>query len=158
MRTDARKAWKATRTDALAKREGIAAHDPGIRKDSLAPRSESKPANSREVVYGQQATDEVAKYAARLNAQDWSIEAMPFDLDFETSYVAFWSWRGAIQDRRAALRMVLHRPGEDICTIFTAWRDVCGKIDRSGGEAIGMAFRSRVIGSLNRRYSLRSQT
>ena len=101
-------------------------------------------------MYDQQAADEVAKYVARLDAQDWSVEAMPFDLDFDTTHVAFWSWRGAIQDRRTALRMVLHRPGEDICTIFTAWRDVCGKIERSGGEAIGMAFRSRVIGSLNR--------
>ena len=30
--------WNDIRTDALAKRAGTAAHDPGIRKDSLAPR------------------------------------------------------------------------------------------------------------------------
>ena len=52
---------------------------------------------------------------------------MPFDSDFESTFSAFWSWKGEIQDGRAALRMILLRPGENIGTVFAAWRDVCDK-------------------------------
>ena len=94
-----------------------------MRKGSLAPREELKEQESRKVLFGDDAANEVAKYACRLNAKDWSIPEMPFDRVFEQKYLAFWAWKGTLQDRRAALRVALHCPYSDVGMVFGAWRE-----------------------------------
>ena len=94
-----------------------------MRKGSLAPREERKEQDSREVVFGNDAANEVANYACRLNAKDWSVPEIPFDLVFEQKYLAFWAWKGTLQDRRAALRVALQCPHSDIGVLFGAWRE-----------------------------------
>ena len=118
LRNDARRAWNKIRTDALNKRAGIKAHDPGVRTGSLEPRTAERPAESRAVVYGNEAARETAKYVQRLNAMDWSIDATPFDLTFELAYTALWAWRGIMEDRRAALRAVLCQQQDHISVLF----------------------------------------
>ena len=66
---------------------------------------------------------ETPKYACRLNPKDWSIPEMPFDRVFEQKYLAFWAWKGTLQDRRAALRVALHCPYSDVGMVFGAWRE-----------------------------------
>ena len=103
-----------------------------MRKGSLAPREDAKDPATREVVHGAEAANEVAKYVCRLNAKDWSIEEMPFDLKFETLFLGFWSWKGALQDRRAALHAVLRNPFDDVGVIFGAWRETCSRSPSDG--------------------------
>ena len=42
---------------------------------------------------------EMAKYTQRLNALDWRIDEMLFNLEFEVPYTSFWAWRGVVEDR-----------------------------------------------------------
>ena len=132
MRTDARLAWRSIRTNALNRRAGVAAQESGIRKGSLAPREDAKDPAIREVVHGAAAANEVARYVCRLNAKDWSIKEMPFDFRFETLFLGFWSWKGVLQDRRAALHAVLRNPFDDVGAIFGAWREICCKTTEDG--------------------------
>ena len=90
------------------------AQDLGIRKGSLAPREDKKAPEQRAVVRGVDGANEVANYVCRLNAQDWSIDEMPFDFKFEAKFLAFWSWKGALQDRHAALRHIMRNPCTDL--------------------------------------------
>ena len=99
LRTDARLARRKIRTEALNKPAGIKAYDPGVRMDSLAPRSTARPAEARAIVYGDEAATEMAKYTQRLNALDWRIDEMLFNLEFEVPYTSFWAWRGVVEDR-----------------------------------------------------------
>ena len=84
--------------------------------------------------FGNDAANEVAKYACRLNAKDWSIPEMPFDLVFEQKYLAFWAWKGALQDRRAALRVALHCPHSDVGVLFGAWREALFTMRKKQGS------------------------
>ena len=94
---------------------------------SLAPREDVKAPEARTVLYGEAAAEEIAKYACRLNVKDWSVDAMPFDMTFATKYLAFWLWKGTLQDRRAALRMVMNQPCDYIGAVFGAWRETCAR-------------------------------
>ena len=60
--------------------------------------------NLKEVVHGAAAANEVARYVCRLNAKDWSIKEMPFDFQFETLFLGFWSWKGVLQVARCVAR------------------------------------------------------
>ena len=106
LRTDARTAWREIRTDGLNKRAGIKPRDPGLRVRSLAPREDVSAPEARTLLYLEAAAHEIAKYACRLNAKD-CVDEILFDLTFAAKYLAFWSWKGTLQDRRAALRMVM---------------------------------------------------
>ena len=50
-------------------------------------------------MYGDEAATEMAKYTQRLNALDWRIDEMLFNLEFEVPYTSFWAWRGVVEDR-----------------------------------------------------------
>ena len=127
MRNDARRAWKKIRMDALNKCAG------SVRTGSLAPLPGARSVESRTINYGDEAARERAEYVQRLNAMDWSIDAMPFDFTFELAYTSFWSWRGIIEDRRAELRAVLCQPQDNTSVLFDAC-DTLYQLALQGGK------------------------
>ena len=95
LKRDSQSKWKALKTQKLLSAAGLALRASAVRIGSLTSQL------AVNVATDQDAADEIAKYAVRLNAQSWEAEGLSYDLDFSRIYKAFHGWRGVLLDRLA---------------------------------------------------------